>query len=143
MKKMLAVLLFAVSLYTQAQTKTVTVQPNWIQTSSPMGTGYIDTNGAVILNPEYEELRPFGEVAPKLAIVAQEGRVGLIDTNGRIVVKPKYHTITAAKEFNPNWLMVSIDSEFGFIDVEGNEVVPVVYNGFVPPAKPEPAKQVN
>lgn len=141
MKKMLVVCLFAVSLYTQAQTKTATVQPNWIKTSTAMGMGYIDTNGNVILNPEYEELRPFGEVAPKLAIVIQEGYMGLIDANGSVVAKPKYQTITAAKEYNPNWLMVSIDGEFGFIDLDGNEVVPVVYDGFVPPAKPQPATQ--
>ncbi|MFP5437318.1 MAG: WG repeat-containing protein [Bacteroidia bacterium] len=141
MKKMLVVYLFAVSLYTQAQTETITVQPNWIKTSTAMGMGYIDTNGNVILNPEYEQLRPFGEVGSKLAIIVQEGYMGLIDANGRIVAKPKYQSITVAKEFNPNWLMVSIDGEFGFIDFEGNEVVPVLYEGFVPPAKPQPAKQ--
>jgi hypothetical protein len=138
MKKMLTLCLFAVSLYAQAQiteTKPADPQPNWIQTSSQMGIGYIDTNGTVILNPEYEELHPFGEVAPKLAIVVQDGNMGLIDANGRIIAKPKYQSITAAKEFNPNWLMVSIDEEFGFIDFEGNEVVPVLYDSFTLPAK--------
>lgn len=135
MKKMLAVCAFAVSLHTLAQTKTITVQPNWIKTSTAMGMGYIDTNGHVILNPEYEELHQFGEVAPNLAIVVQEGYMGLIDYNGRIVAEPRYQSITAAKEFNPNWMMVSIDGKLGFIDFEGNEVVPVVYNGFVAPAK--------
>lgn len=141
MKKMLILCLFAVSLYAQAQAETATAQPNWIKTASQMGMGYIDTNGKVILNPEYEELRAFGEVAPKLAIIVQDGYMGLIDTNGRVVAQPKYDTITAAAEFNPNWLMVSSNGEFGFINLDGNEVVPVVYDGFVPPAKPQPAKQ--
>lgn len=142
MKKMLILCLFAVSLYTQAQTgiKNDTPQPNWIKTSAAMGMGYIDTNGTVILNPEYEELRPFGEVAKNLAIVVRDSYMGLIDTTGTVIAEPKYDSIVAATDFNPKWLMVSRDGEFGFIDLDGNVVVPMVYDGFVPPVKPQSAK---
>lgn len=143
MKKMLILYFFTVSLYAQVQTniQTDTHQPNWIRTSVPMGMGYIDTNGTVILNPEYEELRPFGEVAQNLAIVVQDSYMGLIDTTGTIIAEPKYDAIVTATDFNPKWLMVNRDGEFGFIDLDGNVVVPMVYDGFVPPAKPQPAKQ--
>ena len=139
MKKMLTLCLFAVSLYAQAQVTeqfTVTPQPKWIKTYVQQGMGYIDTNGSVVLNPEYDELHPFGELNPELAIIVQDDQMGLIDFDGIIVVAPKYDSITAATGFNPNWLMVSSGGQFGFIDLDGNEVVPLVYDEFVAPTKP-------
>lgn len=136
MKKMLAVCLFAVSLYAQAQTadtKPATPQPNWIKTYSPLGMGYIDTDGEVVLNPEYNELHPFGVLAPELAVVVQDDKMGLIDLNGTLIVPPMYDVITTAEGFNPNWLMVGEGHQFGFINFDGEEVVPVVYDEFVAP----------
>ncbi|KOS06508.1 hypothetical protein AM493_11035 [Flavobacterium akiainvivens] len=139
MKKMLTACLFAVSLYMQAQTtesKPIVPQPNWIKTETQMGMGYIDTNGNVVLNPEYEELRPFGELSPGLAIIVQDGQMGLIDFEGTIIVAPQYDSITTGSDYNPNWLMVEQYEEYGFIDFHGNEVVPIAYDKFATPNNP-------
>jgi WG containing repeat len=135
MKKMLAVCLFAVSLYAQAQTVETkpSPQPKWIKTYSITGMGFIDMEGQVVLNPEYDEIYPFGELSPQLAVIVQDDKMGLIDFEGTIIVQPMYDVITSAQNFNPNWLMVGMDSEYGFIDFEGNEVVPIVYDEFVAP----------
>lgn len=135
MKKMFTLCLFVVSLYTQAQTINhidPVVQPKWIKTVSHEGIGYLNINGDVVLNPVYEELHPFGELKPEVAIIVQDGKTGLINRNGEIIVEPDYDSITNADAFNVNWLMVSLSGEYGFINLKGEIVVPVVYDELIP-----------
>lgn len=135
MKKMLSLLLLVVSLYTQAQTINSTndvTQPKWIKTVSHEGMGYLNADGDVVLNPVYEELHPFGELRPEIAIIVQDGKSGLINRNGEIIAGPDYDSITTADAFNKDWLMVSIDEEFGMINLQGKIVVPIVYDELIP-----------
>jgi hypothetical protein len=138
MKKMFTLCLFVVSLYAQAQTINhidPVDQPKWIKTVSHEGMGYLNTNGDVVLNPVYEELHPFGELKPDVAVIVQDGKSGLINRKGEIIVAPDYDSITIADAFNVNWLMVSLDGEFGLINLNGEIVVPVVYDELIPAAQ--------
>lgn len=56
--------------------------------------GFIDQDGTVVIEPQYEEARSF---ANGLAAVKQKGKWGFIDQNGKMVLQPEFED---ARDFN-------------------------------------------
>ena len=49
--------------------------------------GYIDTTGAIVIKPQFDEAKRFSE---ELAIVRDGGKYGYIDKRGKYIIKPQF-----------------------------------------------------
>lgn len=56
--------------------------------------GFIDLNGNMVIEPKYQDARPFSH---ELAAVKENGKWGFIDAEGNMVIEPQF---TEAKDFN-------------------------------------------
>ena len=55
--------------------------------------GFIDTEGKVVVKPQYSEINRFGEYQKTWALVQRNGLWGFLDNMGKEAVKPQYKTI--------------------------------------------------
>lgn len=61
--------------------------------------GFIDKNGKIVIQPEFEHVRDFVEGLASFSVGAvleleDEGKFGFIDQTGKIVVEPKFDQVT-------------------------------------------------
>ena len=86
--------------------------------------GFIDTNGEIVINPVYDDLKDF---AGGLAATNFEGRWGYIDEKGKEAISFKYKQaynfgdegVTFVQDFENKWLLINIS---------GNELDSLPYN---------------
>ena len=84
--------------------------------------GFIDKNGNMVINPEYDKAELFSE---GLAAVALNGKWGYIDRAGRWVVKPQYEF---ADDFSEGFAGVVGNGKYGFINKQGELVIPARFD---------------
>jgi hypothetical protein len=79
--------------------------------------GYIDSHGAFIVTPRFEDAGDFSE---GLAAVQQGQRWGYIDTRGEFAVKPRFNN---AQGFSEGLAAVAQGRRWGYIDMRGEFAV--------------------
>lgn len=85
--------------------------------------GFIDTNGNIVVEPQYSDAYSFSE---GYAVIDRDGLWGYIDKTGKVVVEPIYRR---ADNFHEGLACV-VDNESnrsGFIDTDGNVVIDFQY----------------
>lgn len=85
--------------------------------------GLIDSNGSIVLSPEYRMIRDFSEGAA--AVLDTAGKYGFIDTKGNKIAECIYD---AVYDFSEDLAAVQKDGKWGYIDINGNEVIPPEYD---------------
>ena len=92
--------------------------------------GLIDTNGRIVVNPQYLELRYDPRI--RLAYAKnQQKLVGFVDSTGRTVVDFKYRQ--ADYHFKGDYIVVEDEDErHGVVDLNGRVVVPLQYAACFP-----------
>lgn len=75
--------------------------------------GYIDTTGAWVVEPRFEEAGPLSEGR---ACVAIDGRYGYVDGSGALVIEPQF---AEAGRFSYGRALVEVEGGFGYIDRTG------------------------
>ena len=88
--------------------------------------GYINNGGKIVIEPQYEEARPFQE---ELASIRINGKYGFIDKKGKLVIQAQYELSSGYSE---GLAIVKIDSRWILLDKNGC-VVPDSHE-FVPAA---------
>ena len=88
--------------------------------------GVIDTNGHVVVSPQYIDVKDFVDF--RACVKDGAGKWGIIDTQGRSIVACKYKNMGVYNEglcpvqengfFNSNW---------GFVDLNGKLVLPCIF----------------
>jgi hypothetical protein len=91
--------------------------------------GYVDANGAVVIEPQFEAGSAFSD---GLACVRQKGLFGYIDKTGKWVIPPRFEY---SSNFSEGLAGVPLGKNgWGFIDRSGKPVIPGkftwVYRGF-------------
>lgn len=90
--------------------------------------GYIDTKGAIVIEPKFENATAFNE---GLAIIGKMNKdktvfeYGAINTDGEQVIEPKFENLSAFKEGMASF---SKKGKYGFIDTKGEEVIDTNYD---------------
>ncbi|MEX2213750.1 MAG: WG repeat-containing protein [Phycisphaeraceae bacterium] len=97
-------------------------------------TGFIDTNGRVVIAPRYSSAGHFSE---GLCPVEFNGRWGCIDKSGRLVIEAEYEHVSSpsdsvivAKTKGQSWLLLSLDGQ-SIGEVHAKNVLPFSV-GFAP-----------
>ena len=83
--------------------------------------GYIDVSGNYIINPFYEDAKPFTE---GLAAVKKGDKWGFVNKKGKMVIKPAYEDVN---KFSGGYAMVEKNGMYGFINKKGKLVVDYSY----------------
>jgi hypothetical protein len=86
--------------------------------------GYIDTNGNIAIEPEFENAYSFNE---GIALVKQDSLYGYINSNGKFLISPEY---IDGFSFNENRAMVKLDYRKWVIIDSTNTIVvkELIYN---------------
>jgi len=79
--------------------------------------GFIDPKGSFVIEPKYEDVRPFVEGR---ACVQLNGRWGFVDTEGDEIVPCKFEEFS---RFNGGMAPARIDGKAGFISEEGDWLI--------------------
>jgi DNA-binding transcriptional regulator/RsmH inhibitor MraZ len=91
--------------------------------------GYIDRNGRIVIQPQFEGASDFSEGLAVIATSKNGYREGYIDETGRIVIRPKFDRATgfseglAAVGFGEFRLHGGGNHRWGFIDKSGRLVI--------------------
>ncbi len=101
--------------------------------SESLGWGYIDRNGNVVIEPQFDYAYPFTAGRAKIFAGSlddngypDEGLYGYIDETGKIVIPEIYQK---ASDFSENGLAVVCQNEkYGVIDTNGNTVIDFSYD---------------
>lgn len=74
--------------------------------------GFVDTNGKLIIDYQYEDAQPFGY---DTGAVKVDGKWGFVAANNRMVIEPKYED---AKSFSADKICpVMIDGKWGYLQI--------------------------
>lgn len=84
--------------------------------------GFIDTNGNVVIEPQFDDISEFSE---GLAAVKLKNSWGYINKSGKMVINCKYE---GAMEFKEGLAPIKVFDRWGFIDKTGNPVIKVQYH---------------
>lgn len=79
--------------------------------------GLIDKTGKVVVNPQFEYIRPFKE---GLAAVCKNDKWGFIDKTGKIVINFQFDAVL---DFHNGKAVIRNNSQCGFIDKKGSYVI--------------------
>jgi hypothetical protein len=86
--------------------------------------GYIDQEGKVIIEPQYESAAAFSE---GLAQVRWDGKYGYIDTAGKMVIPNQYHFAASFSEGLAR-VRATAGAKMGYMDTKGKMVIPPAYD---------------
>lgn len=84
--------------------------------------GYIDWNGNVVIDFEYDMAYEFSEGRAR---IIKDGKTGYIDRKGNIVIPAIY---SAGGDFSEGRVWLQLDGKYGFADKNGNVVIPLEYD---------------
>ncbi|WP_248926243.1 WG repeat-containing protein [Paenibacillus hamazuiensis] len=106
-----------------AATRGPALFPASVKTASGTKWGYIDSQGRMVIRPQYDDALDFQDNG--LAIVQVNGRSGLIDTSGHFADQPVYDSISPFSEGRA----VVIDKQgFKLMDTSGRIVTGKAYD---------------
>lgn len=79
--------------------------------------GYINRTGTIVIQPQFEEAKPF---SGDLARVSIHDKWGYIDTNGQFVIKPQFDDV---RDFYNDLACIELDGKWGYIEKSGTIVI--------------------
>jgi uncharacterized protein (TIGR02145 family) len=80
--------------------------------------GFIDKNGNVKINPQFDQVSRFSE--SKCAVANEERKWGYIDDNGKISINYQFNN---AQDFSNGRAVVSSDDKYGVIGKDGKYII--------------------
>ncbi len=83
--------------------------------------GYIDTTGAIIIKPQFDDADNFSE---EMAAVKIAGKWGYIDRKGKIIIEPQFES---GDVFSEGLAAVKVNKKYGAIDKKGKTVIAPSY----------------
>ena len=81
--------------------------------------GYIDTTGAIVIKPKFDNASRFSE---DLASVKIDGKYGYIDKRGRFIINPQFEAAGVFSEGLASVTRLS-DGKAGYINMKGEYVI--------------------
>jgi len=84
--------------------------------------GFIDCLGRFVIQPQYDEIRPFSEGT---ACVRKNGKWGRIDRDGRTILEARFNHLGNQ---NVGMAPAAIEDEAGFISLDGNWTIDPVFD---------------
>ncbi len=85
--------------------------------------GIINTEGEIIVKPEYEKIAKFGDYQTEWALIQKDGLIGFINIEGEVIVKPEYEKIAKFGDYQTDWALIQKDGLVGFINIDGEVIV--------------------
>jgi hypothetical protein len=82
--------------------------------------GFIDRDGKIVIEPDYEEACPFTD---GLAAVQKRGVWGFIDTKGRMVIEPQFVMVGLFSDGLAEFRAKRFTDPWGYIDKKGKVVI--------------------
>lgn len=90
--------------------------------------GYVDKNGKIVINPEFDLATEFSEGLAAVMIFITDtnsklgytNKLGYIDKTGKMVIKPQFDL---AADFSEGLAAIMIGGKFGYIDKTGKIVI--------------------
>ena len=91
--------------------------------------GFIDRNGKVIVEPQFQGARDFVEGRANVAVSGEKYKEGFIDENGKLVINPQFD---ATRDFSEGLAAVGIgffgmhgsgEHKWGFVDKNGTMII--------------------
>jgi hypothetical protein len=79
--------------------------------------GYIDQSGKIVINPQFDGVRPFSE---GMAAVSLGNKWGYIDKSGKYVINPQFDRVC---HFSDGLAPVSLGNKWGYIDKSGKIII--------------------
>ncbi len=95
---------------------------NYYLACGPSGCGFINPLGALVILPNYPEVRPFSENA---AAARQGDKWGFLGKSGAFVVEAKYDKVG---DFQGGMAPAALAGKWGLLDKKGDWVVPALYD---------------
>ena len=86
--------------------------------------GYINLDGHMIINPQFDDAKPFSE---DLAAVKIDGKYGYINKGGDIVIDAQYEE-TQDPSFKTGYAIVKLNKKYGIIDKNGKYIAEAKYD---------------
>lgn len=74
--------------------------------------GYVDVQGNIVIEPQFEDAKSFGE---QLGAVCKEGKWGFVTPTGRVAIEPQFED---AKHLNNGVAPVKIEDEWFYLDLD-------------------------
>ncbi len=87
-------------------------------------SGYINADGNVVIDFQYDEAYPFSE---GLAVVRIGDNYGYIDRTGKMVIEPKYYSVGCFKD---GIAVVRVGDKYGYINKEGKYLTEINYDEY-------------
>lgn len=84
--------------------------------------GYVDQNGKVVIQPQFEPGEGFHDFSDGLAAVQINKKWGYIDTTGKVVIQPQFDL---AGKFAEGLAVVATKDKVSYIDKTGKVIFPV------------------
>ena len=84
--------------------------------------GFIDTNGNVVIKPQFDDVSEFSE---GLAAVKLKNKWGFINKSGELVIECKYEEVN---DFKEGLAPIKLSDQWGFIDKTGKTVIKAQYH---------------
>lgn len=92
--------------------------------------GYIDYNGKILVEPQYESLSralEYNNEEDILLIIMDKGKKGVIK-NKKLIIKPRYQSINYND--NSDVFIVNKNGKYGFFDIDGDEILKAEYTSY-------------
>lgn len=90
--------------------------------------GLIDFSGKVLLECEYDEIKPINGVENSL-VTKKDGKYGLVSTTGSKVIDNEYENITAlTKNYQDGYVVKNTDGKIGVIGTNKKVALPIEYD---------------
>lgn len=102
----------------------LTIDGDWIMFKTQEKVGWMDKDGKVVINPQFEDAYIFG--SSDLAPVQMGKKYGYIDRAGTLKINPTYDE---ALPFNGDLALIVQDEKIGLISAEGKIVANPTYDG--------------
>jgi hypothetical protein len=88
--------------------------------------GFIDSSGAFVISPQYDQAAPFTE---GLAAVRRGKLWGFIDRLGQQVIDTRFQSVS---EFSEGLAPTLVNGRYGYIDRSGRFIIPPQFNEAAP-----------
>lgn len=123
-KKVITLITQKVEVPASQSSNNINLVPILVPSKNYFGTRYglIDRSGNIIVQPQYEDVRPFSE---GMAAVRKGFNWGFIDSTGKEIIKPEY---SAVSDFKNGFARVTINFSHGYIDKKGKILGKIQYS---------------
>ena len=102
-------------------TNSASIQQKLFRIEEEGKVGFIDSDGTIVIPPEFDYGREWGEGILLVGIGPKESRkYGLLSTTGKVLIEPNHQDGYFESQFREGLGLIKKHGRYGYIDLEGN-----------------------